>query len=185
MAGAAQGARLLRLTRPPVKAPPLPLEGIGWRSPSGNPHPLPAPKGEGKPKRPAPRYLCPDFPGISPRFGTSFGPWGALPALRLAGSNPFAFGNGFSPAIAGFPVFFVGMICPCVQMDISRARPRRRTALGRNRLVHFQGTPMAKGCIRPHLSARVGCPLGGRQTVSSMTRTLLCQNQHYATSAPA
>lgn len=55
---------------------------------------------------------CPDLPGIIPRFGTSFGPCGPLPPFRLAGSNPLDFGNGFSPAKAGFPVFVFGIVCP-------------------------------------------------------------------------
>jgi hypothetical protein len=67
-------------------------------------------------------YLCPDLPGIIPRFGTSFRPCGPFAAFRRPGSNPgpFVFANGFSPAMAGFPVFVFGMICPCLEMETGR-----------------------------------------------------------------
>jgi hypothetical protein len=129
---------------------------------------------------------CPPLPGTSPRFGTSLGP-AALGPLRLAGSNatPPGFGNGFSPAMAGFPVFFFGMICPCLGRNAlpgttpGNERPQAdadlsilRVLLGRRAAFRDRRSPLV-------------APSGGDQTVRSMTRALLCQGLHSATALPA
>jgi hypothetical protein len=47
-------------------------------------------------------------------LGTSFWPAGPFGHRQAAGSNPFAISNGLNRAMAGFPVFWVGMFCPVI-----------------------------------------------------------------------
>lgn len=134
-------------------------------------------------------WRCPDLPGIIPRFGTSLGPAGPFAPFRLAGSNPRRFGNGFSPAKAGFPVLSVGMTCPCLEICGSAGRiTRPRPASGRAALVHFQGTPWRRAVTGAHpapLMAPCGASDGQvHDTQTPLPRPPSCHNLPHVTTAP-